>query len=71
MLPLIQSARKSLYIQTQYIHPPKKQNPCDLMTLLAAVRDKMEAGVDVRIILSEWENAASLDAIKSLEVGRR
>jgi hypothetical protein len=41
------------------------------MTLLAAVRDKMEAGVDVRIILSEWENAASLDAIKSLEVGRR
>ncbi len=68
MLPLIQSAKKSLYIQTQYIHVPKKQGPSDLMTLLAAVRDKMDAGVDVRIILSEWENAASLDAIKSFGI---
>jgi phosphatidylserine/phosphatidylglycerophosphate/cardiolipin synthase-like enzyme len=68
MLPLIQSAKKSIYIQTQYIHLPKKQGPSDLMTLLAAVRDKMNAGVDVRIILSEWENAASLDAIKSFGI---
>lgn len=68
MLPLIQSAKKSLYIQTQYIHLAKKQSPSDLITLLTAVRDKMEAGVDVRIILSEWENPPSLDALKSFGI---
>jgi phosphatidylserine/phosphatidylglycerophosphate/cardiolipin synthase-like enzyme len=68
MLFLIQLAKKSLYIQTQYIHLPKKQSPSDLITLLTAVRDKMEAGVDVRIILSEWENAPSLDALKSFGI---
>jgi hypothetical protein len=32
------------------------------------LRDKMEAGVDVRIILSEWENPPSLDALKSFGI---
>jgi PLD-like domain len=66
MLPLIQSAKQKLYIQTQYIHPSKK--PDDLQRLLLAVKDKMKAGLDVRIILSEFEGTPGLDALKAMEI---
>jgi hypothetical protein len=64
MLSLIQSAKKSIYIQTQYIRTPKNDPKGVLMTLLAAVRDQIEAGLDVRIIVSEFEQASGLDALK-------
>jgi phosphatidylserine/phosphatidylglycerophosphate/cardiolipin synthase-like enzyme len=51
MLGLIQSATQKLYMQLQYIHPETKG------ALIAAVRDKMRAGVDVRIIIHAREAA--------------
>ena len=55
ILNLIQSAKKSLYIQTQYIHPPDPGVDAGFQALIDAVKGKMKAGLDVRIILSEYE----------------
>lgn len=55
MLRLVQSAEKKLYIQLQYIHPSDKDEDADFTALLNAVIDRIQAGVDVRIILSQWQ----------------
>jgi phosphatidylserine/phosphatidylglycerophosphate/cardiolipin synthase-like enzyme len=55
ILNLIQSARKSLYIQTQYIHLSPAGTDAGFQALIDAVKGKMKAGLDVRIILSEFE----------------
>jgi PLD-like domain len=55
ILKLIQSAQKSLDIQTQYIHPPNPGVDAGLQALIAAVKDRVDNKVDVRIILSEYE----------------
>ncbi len=53
MLNLLDSARTKLYIQLQYIHPPNAAD--QLTTLINKVIDKIAAGLDVRIILSQWQ----------------
>jgi PLD-like domain len=55
MLKLIRSARTRLYIQLQYIHPSDKDEDADFTALIDAVADRIQAGVDVRIILSQWQ----------------
>jgi len=55
ILKLIQSAKKSLYIQTQYIHPPRPGTDADFHALIDVVKDKMNEGLDVRIVLSQYE----------------
>jgi hypothetical protein len=55
MLRLVQSAQQKLYIQLQYIHPSDKDEDADFTALLNAVIDRIQAGVDVRIILSQWQ----------------
>jgi phosphatidylserine/phosphatidylglycerophosphate/cardiolipin synthase-like enzyme len=55
ILNLIQSAQTKLYIQLQYIHPSDKAEDADFMDLVKAVVDKITAGVDVRIIVSQFQ----------------
>jgi hypothetical protein len=55
ILALIQSAMTRLYIQTQYIHPPRDGVDDSFRDLIGAVSAKINDGVDVRIILSEFE----------------
>jgi hypothetical protein len=55
MLNLIRSASRKLYIQLQYIHPPKDGVDDDFMELIQAVIDKINGGLDVRIICSQFQ----------------
>jgi hypothetical protein len=55
VLPLIQSAQTRFYMQTQYIHPSDKPADQDLADLIDAVIELQHRGVDVRIILSQFE----------------
>jgi PLD-like domain len=54
-LKLIQSAQKTLDIQTQYIHPPKQGVDAAFQSLISAVQDRINNHVQVRVILSEYE----------------
>ena len=53
---LINSARKTLYMQIQYMHPTSDPAARGLTLLLDAVRDAVRRKVDVRIICSQYEN---------------
>jgi hypothetical protein len=55
MLALIKSAQQRLYIQLQYIHPPNEDQDGDFKELLDAVIDRIAAGIDVKLILSQWQ----------------
>ncbi len=50
ILKLIQSAKKTLYFQNQYIKIPKDDSGL-LRQLIDAIKDRISAGVDVRVIL--------------------
>ncbi len=52
VLQLIQSAQDTLYLQNQYISLTQN-NPPRFEALVRALRDKMAAGLDVRIILRD------------------
>jgi hypothetical protein len=68
MLELIQSARKTLYIQTQYIElPSRPETVPGVKALIDAVQARIKAGLDVRIIVSEWETAAHADYLEVLQ----
>src|SRR5262249_19164228 len=54
-LALIQSAKNTLDIQTQYMHPPKEGTELDFQALITAVQERANNGVKVRIILSQYE----------------
>ncbi|MDO3626279.1 phospholipase D-like domain-containing protein [Mucilaginibacter sp. BT774] len=56
VLDLINSATSKLYIQTQYIHPSEKEEDKDFMKLLTALQTAKSKGIDVRVILSQFEN---------------
>ena len=68
ILQLIESARHSLYIQTQYIElpAPGKDAP-GLASLVNAVDQKIKAGLDVRIIVSEFETGEHAEYIERLQ----
>jgi hypothetical protein len=65
VLDLIKSAHARFYMQTQYIHPGV--GPADQLhdDLIAAVQDRIAAGVDVRLITSEYETAAWIEQLKN------
>jgi phospholipase D-like protein len=65
VLQLIQSATQSLYIQTQYAHPSDQPADQAFTDLLAAVAERQQAGVDVRIIFSQWETADYLEKMQA------
>ena len=62
---LITSATVSLYMQFQYIELPQTAGAASpaFTALLAAVVDRQNAGVDVRIIMSEYETAGYLEQL--------
>jgi hypothetical protein len=66
VLNLVQSASQSLYIQTQYAHPSIRPGDAVFTQLLQAVIDRQQAGVDVRIIFSQWENQGFLEKLQAL-----
>jgi PLD-like domain len=57
MLKLIQSATTRMYIQLQYIHPSDKPDDQGLTELIDAVAAKINGGVDVRIITSQFQRS--------------
>jgi phosphatidylserine/phosphatidylglycerophosphate/cardiolipin synthase-like enzyme len=86
ILDLIKSAKRTFFMQTQYIHTidPKQDGPPPFggpkhMDLITAVADLIRAGVDVRIITSEYQDHgwieklqdAGVDAVEHLRIQAR
>ena len=66
MQTLVESANTSLYIQLQYIHPSDADPDATFAALLDAVAKKITDGVDVRIIVSQWQTTNGwLDRLQS------
>lgn len=67
ILDLIRSATTSLLMQFQYIELPKTvaDTPADFLALIHAVIDRQQAGVDVRIIMSQFETAGYLEKLQA------
>ncbi len=63
MLELISNAQNALYIQLQYIHPSNRDDEAAFTALLNAVSARAAAGVDVRIILSQWQNTQWMERL--------
>jgi hypothetical protein len=57
MLALLESAQQKLYIQLQYIHPSDAAADGDFEKLIDTVAAKIAAGVDVRIITSQYQTS--------------
>jgi PLD-like domain len=73
ILPLISSAKKSFWMQTQYINPPKKfaddvKQPVAkrgiLERLIDALATLQKKGLDVKIILGHHETVSQLEALQ-------
>jgi hypothetical protein len=66
MLALISAVQTSLYIQLQYIHPTSLAANSAFTDLIDAVGKKIDAGKDVRIILSQFQlPKGGLEALKA------
>ncbi len=65
---LIESAQTTLYLQFQYIEPPRTADATSepFAGLINAVIDRQKAGVDVRIIASEYQTAGYLEQLQTL-----
>ena len=65
---LIQDAHHTLYMQFQYIEPPKQTNAISqaFVDLIQAVADRQSNGVEVKIIMSEFEKAGYLEQLQSM-----
>ena len=79
ILELIRSAKKRFFMQTQYIHAPGAGEDSGSPThleLITAVADLINAGVDVRLITSEFQTTqwierlqdAGVDAVEHLRI---
>jgi hypothetical protein len=55
VLDLINSATATFYMQTQYIHPSDAAADADHKALIQAVKDKVDRGLDVRLITSQYQ----------------
>jgi hypothetical protein len=71
MLELISGAQHSLYIQLQYIHPSNQAEEAAFTALLNAVAARSDAGVDVRIILSQWQNSQWMERLQAAGIDTR
>ena len=67
---LIASATRTLYMQFQYIEPPKAGDTTaqPFVDLINAVIDRQQHGVDVKIIMSEFETAGYLEQLQALGI---
>jgi hypothetical protein len=65
---LIQAAQHTLYMQFQYIEPPKETNATSqaFVDLLQAVADRQSNRVEVKIIMSEFEKVGYLEQLQSI-----
>lgn len=65
---LIASATTNLYMQYQYIELPKTVDATSqaFVELVQAVIDRQDAGIDVRIIMSEYETAGYLEQLQRI-----
>ena len=64
ILALIQSAKKRVYMQTQYIHPSDKPADKDFMLLVQAMSDAVKKGIEVRLITSQFETGQWIEKLK-------
>jgi len=65
---LIASATTSLYLQFQYIELPRQTDATSqgFVDLVQAVIDRQQAGVDLKIVMSEFETAGYLEQLQAL-----
>ena len=65
---LIASASQTLYMQFQYIEPPKAGDSTaqPFIDLINAVIDRQAHGVDVKIIMSEFEKVGYLEQLRTM-----
>lgn len=69
MLELLKSAKKSLYIQLQYIHPSDKDTDAGFTALVDAVVKQIKNKTDVRIIVSQYQTSQGwLDRLQAAGV---
>src|SRR5207247_2349609 len=63
---LIASATRTLYMQFQYIEPPKTGDPTaqPFIDLIDAVIDRQAHGVDVKIIMRDVEKVGYLEQLR-------
>jgi PLD-like domain len=64
ILALINSAEKSFYMQTQYINYSDKSENAKFAALVAAVAKKINDGLDVRLIMSQYETSDKLELLQ-------
>ena len=73
ILPLIRGAKKTFVMQTQYITPPKStprpgtpagQADEVLEALIAAIAELIREGVDVRLIMSQYETQDRIELLQ-------
>jgi phosphatidylserine/phosphatidylglycerophosphate/cardiolipin synthase-like enzyme len=67
VLALIAGAQKTLHLQFQYIELPKTASPATtpFAELVQAVIDRQQAGVEVEIVMSEYETAGYLEQLQA------
>lgn len=67
---LIASATRTLYMQFQYIELPRAADATSqgFIDLVSAVIDRQRAGVEVKIIMSEFEKAGFLEQLQAMGV---
>jgi hypothetical protein len=65
ILNLINSATKTLYLQIPYITPSSGPDGVVLAGLIEAIARQMQAGLDVRVILSSFAKAAALEQLQA------
>jgi len=64
ILALINSAQKSFYMQTQYIDYSDKPENAKFSALVATLVKKINDGLDVRLIMSQYETADKLELLQ-------
>jgi hypothetical protein len=71
VLSLIQSATKTVYMQTQYIHASDKKADEDFESLISALSVAFKKGLDVRLITSQFENTGQwVEKLKPFELDK-
>ncbi len=65
ILALIEAATRTFYMQTQYIHVSSAAADAAFSALITAVGGLQRRGLDVRIIMSEYETAEYLEQLQS------
>src|SRR5262249_9721889 len=72
IVPIIRSAKQTFIMQTQYINPPKTDASLTtptgkadavLESLIGTIKELIDEGVDVRLIMSEFETQDKIEAL--------